>query len=417
MYLALIFTFKLILFIIKPVLSLDCTVNQKTRLGELRRHLLCDYDKSIRPVLDMNKSIIVSVRMHVKSHDFDEHNQRLTIYCWLPLSWTDEHLKWEPEQWDGIKDFLVGSLEIWTPDISLYNSDNGQNIASHDEVNCEVESTGKMSCVLPIEFTAHCKPNYVRWPYDAQNCTLYFGSWMSPGEHIDYDNKTLKAEISEAQPNPTWNLVKATTKRVSKTYSCCPNQTFPTLYFNFKIERHSGVMEVLFLFPAFFLIVINLIVLVINTKNTNRLLLLSLNIMSHILFLQQLSWYIPNNGDTVPNVLLFFRDSMMLTCLVLVESVIVQGLENCQLGVPFWIDNSLKKVSGNKVGNLVFFHVPYEKKIDEETNDDGTILVSPVKPQEVTIWLMFAKLLDRLLFIVLFFMYFIMFWGLLPSGY
>lgn len=411
--------FLQILLASQTVLGIDCGANQKTRLGELRKSILCEYDKSLRPIKDASKPIIITITMHLKSFYYDETQNRLTIYSWLPMSWTDEHLTWNRATWDNIKDVLVSSQEIWTPDISLYNSDNGQSIQEHGEVNCETSNEGRISCVLPIEFTAHCKPNYVRWPYDVQSCTLYFGSWMSPAEHIDYNNKTLSVNTKDCQPNHTWKMLKAKAVKVSKTYSCCPNETYPTINFTFDLERHSGVMEVLFFFPAIFMIVANLLVLLMDaTASGNRFVLLSLNIISHFLFVQHLTWLLPNNGDTVPKVLIFFRDSMFITILVLIETVVVQGMESCQLGKPLWVENSLKILSQSRVGNVFFFRMPYDASTlkDEETQADDAILVTP-KKKEVTIWMILANLINRLMFVLLFFAYFVMFWALLPGGY
>lgn len=415
-------TFAIILQIIlasQTVLTIDCGSNPKTRLGELRKSILCEYDKSLRPIKDASKPIIITLTMHLKSFSYDENQNRLTIYTWLPMSWTDEHLTWDRGNWDNIKDVLVSSQEIWTPDISLYNSDNGQSIQEHGEVNCETSNEGRISCVLPIEFTAHCKPNYVRWPYDVQSCTLYFGSWMSPAEHIDYNNKTLSINAKDCQPNHTWKILKAKAVKVSKTYSCCPNETYPTINFTFDLERHSGVMEVLFIFPAMFMIIANLLVLLMDASiSGNRFILLCLNIVSHFLFVQHLTWLIPHNGDTVPNVLIFFRDSLLITMVVLIETVVIQAMETSQLGKPLWVENSLKTLSQNRVGNIFLFRMSYNGSVlkDEETQADDAILVTP-KNKEVTTWMILANVINRLLFLVLFCVYFVMFWALLPNSY
>lgn len=403
-----------LMLLFKTSAAIDCGITQKTTYGELRRQLLCAYDRTMRPVLDINKAIIITLRMHLKSYDYEENGNRLTLYSWFSMSWIDEHLTWDKTRFDNINEILVSSHEIWTPDISLYNSDNGQNIAAHNDVNAEVDFTGKLMCVLPIEHTAHCRPNYKRWPYDSQNCTLYFGSWMSPGEHIDYNNKSLGVVVKDTQPNPHWKIISAKAKRSAKQYACCPNQTFPTIEFEFNMERHSGSYEVIFLIPALIMIIMNLLIFLMSHEENRRLILCALNVLSHFLFAQHLTWLVPNNGDTTPDVMIFYRDSMFITLVVLVETVVVQGLDSCQYLVPNWVDRSVKMVSANAVANMVFFRMPYERKIDEETADSAILVQAK---QEITIWKLFGKFLDRLCFLIFFIAYAIMFVALLPETY
>lgn len=51
----------------------------------------------------------------------DEKNQVLTTNLWLEMRWTDENLKWNPDEYGGIKLLHMPSNELWTPDIVLYN--------------------------------------------------------------------------------------------------------------------------------------------------------------------------------------------------------------------------------------------------------------------------------------------------------
>lgn len=35
--------------------------------------------------------------------------------------WQDDHLSWDPKDYDGVQEIHISSDDIWTPDISLYN--------------------------------------------------------------------------------------------------------------------------------------------------------------------------------------------------------------------------------------------------------------------------------------------------------
>lgn len=126
--------------------------------------------------------------------------------------------------------------------------------SSHDEfcksANCVITNTGVVSCIPPCKHTAKCSPNYVRWPFDRQNCTLHIGTWVNSGDEIDF--KILKSIITDEElssQNQEWRLIRITYKRNPGNFSET-KQTYPSLTFSFLIERHSGSHAVIILIPA-----------------------------------------------------------------------------------------------------------------------------------------------------------------------
>lgn len=41
--------------------------------------------------------------------------------CVYPQQWIDVNLKWNPEDYGGIRKIRVPSTDIWKPDLVLYN--------------------------------------------------------------------------------------------------------------------------------------------------------------------------------------------------------------------------------------------------------------------------------------------------------
>lgn len=108
------------------------------------------------------------------------------------------------------------------------------------DANCVITHSGRVSCIPPCSHTAKCTPNYDRWPFDRQNCTLHIGTWVNSGEEIDF--KVLKTIITEdelSSQNMEWRLTQATYKRNSGNFSES-KQTYPSLTFSFVIDRHSA---------------------------------------------------------------------------------------------------------------------------------------------------------------------------------
>ena len=45
-------------------------------------------------------------------------SSRISCLC---QAWTDEHLTWEPDEYDGIVELLVSPKKVWLPDIGIEN--------------------------------------------------------------------------------------------------------------------------------------------------------------------------------------------------------------------------------------------------------------------------------------------------------
>ena len=48
-------------------------------------------------------------------------NQIMTTNLWVEQFWRDYKLKWDPDEYGGVKQLHVPSDHIWRPDIVLYN--------------------------------------------------------------------------------------------------------------------------------------------------------------------------------------------------------------------------------------------------------------------------------------------------------
>lgn len=111
-------------------------------------------------------------------------------------------------------------------------------------------STGVVSCIPPCSHTGRCSPNYTRWPFDQQNCTLHIGTWVNSGDEIDF--KVMKIIITESElssQNLEWKMLRASYKRNHGNFSDT-RQTYPSLTFSFEIKRHSATHATMMLIPA-----------------------------------------------------------------------------------------------------------------------------------------------------------------------
>lgn len=109
---------------------------------------------------------------------------------------------------------------------------------------------GKVLCVPPVHFDALCIPNMSRFPFDVHNCTLRFGSWIHKGEQLNFTLSKNVVNIKALPSNGEWKIDSYKALRHAGNYSCCPNETYPSIEITFKISRLSGAHAASIVIPT-----------------------------------------------------------------------------------------------------------------------------------------------------------------------
>uniref|UniRef100_A0A4X1UX52 Neurotransmitter-gated ion-channel ligand-binding domain-containing protein n=1 Tax=Sus scrofa TaxID=9823 RepID=A0A4X1UX52_PIG len=93
----------------------------------LFKDLFQDYERWVRPVEHLNDKIKIKFGLAISQLvDVDEKNQLMTTNVWLKQEWIDVKLKWNPDDYGGIKVIRVPSDSLWTPDIVLFDNADGR---------------------------------------------------------------------------------------------------------------------------------------------------------------------------------------------------------------------------------------------------------------------------------------------------
>ncbi|CAI5455874.1 unnamed protein product [Caenorhabditis angaria] len=223
-------------------------------LSDLRHN----YDAYERPVANSSEPLVVSVKIYLQQIlDVDEKNQVITLVAWIEYQWTDYKLKWEPNEYGGIKDIRIpgGANAIWKPDVLLYNSAD-ENFDSTYPVNYVVSNTGAVQQVPPGILKLSCKIDITYFPFDDQVCHLKFGSWTYSGNFIDLqingpEGKNISQEgidISYYVQNGEWNLLAVPAEHVVNTFG---NEPYPSLFFYLIIQRRTLYYGLNLIIPSF----------------------------------------------------------------------------------------------------------------------------------------------------------------------
>ncbi|XP_046482657.1 neuronal acetylcholine receptor subunit beta-3-like [Neodiprion pinetum] len=398
-------------------------VKNRSMTLQLRKHLFCDYDNYVRPSLQQDNATKVYLELIPKFIEFDDHANTLVLHAWMALIWTDEHLSWNISKFGNLNSLQVSSDELWIPHLYVYNSGNLEREQyGIPKTDCVLHSSGRVACVPALKYTSHCIANYQHWPFDSHNCTLYLGSWSHTGEEIDYSFIHRGViQMPDFTPNPQWKLLSISALKKVERFEAM-NYTFPRLVFNVVVERHSTFMQTTILAPAIVLIVLTMMVLWLNPMTSERMVLAALNLICHLLCIIDVNWQVPFNGDTLPSILVFHQNSLVIASVVLFLTALLRQLKQISIPAPVWLTSITSFILERKAGQFILLATLDPKNSTTlGTTDDNVGLIqssatsSRINPESFNAWHHFATLLNRLSFIAVLLTYVIMISVLLPK--
>jgi hypothetical protein len=181
------------------------------------------------------------------------------------------------------------------------------------------------------------------------------------------------------------------------------------------------------------MICINVLAIFIDINLMERISLLTVNILLHFQLIHQVSWMVPHNGDSIPKTsrcqktstkkkhlrtfhifsVIYYRNSLVITCALLLESLIVQSISSSERPPFQWI-NKVFLVIRNKQFDFMFFG----SKQDENNDENNLIDAKQIEnSSNKKLWRDFSSFIDKLTLIIVAIVYAIMCFTLIPMRY
>ena len=210
---------------------------------QLNNQLFSNYYPNVLPRSSQNKPILIDLQLYlVQIVDLDQVNQIITVSIWLDQTWTDQRLVWDPEKFNNVSELRKNPTEIWTPDITLYNSANGKFQFAEElesQVMVKVTSNGTISWTPPVVYTATCAMRLRYFPFDVQSCYLKFGSWVYDNRFLDFKVKNESEKINYTT-TLGWFLAASPIKRYINSYDPenNPDNGYVEVEFYFILKRN-----------------------------------------------------------------------------------------------------------------------------------------------------------------------------------
>ncbi|XP_048836420.1 5-hydroxytryptamine receptor 3A-like isoform X2 [Brienomyrus brachyistius] len=310
-------------------------------LVRLSEYLSDGYKTGVRPVTDWKRSTMVSIDLMVYAIlSVDEKNQVLTTYIWYRQQWIDEFLSWNPSDFDDVKQVSVPMSSVWMPDILINEFvDVGK---SPDIPYVYVEHNGLVRNYKPIQVVTACSLNIYNFPFDVQNCSLTFQSWLHTIKDINISllrsSEEVKDDKSVFMNQGEWELLHILSKY--NTFSIDEEDFYAEIKFNVVIRRRPLFYTVSLLLPSIFLMVMDIVGFYLPPDSGERVSFKITLLLGYSVFLIIVSDTLPATAIGTPLIGVYFVVCMALLVISLTETVVIVRLvhkQDLQPHVPDWV--------------------------------------------------------------------------------
>uniref|UniRef100_A0A3B3HMS4 5-hydroxytryptamine receptor 3A-like n=1 Tax=Oryzias latipes TaxID=8090 RepID=A0A3B3HMS4_ORYLA len=260
------------------------------------------------------------------------------LFC-VVQEWNISRLSWDDEKC-GTHRVSVPRENLWVPDIHISQLTDEDRSPKTPYVY--LFSTGLVLDDRPLRVVSSCTLGIYTFPFDVQNCTLTFGSYL----HFDTDIKMIAGSTAEKileesrsvmVTNGEWEL-----SNVSFVISTLQMETgnYSEIHFSIILRRRPTVYVVNLLLPSCFLITVDLFSFLLPPQNTDRSSFKMTLILGYTVFLLLMNDLLPVTGETTPLINVFFSISLALMVASQLETIFITNIQfssHQYSTVPHWL--------------------------------------------------------------------------------
>ncbi|XP_004464688.2 5-hydroxytryptamine receptor 3C [Dasypus novemcinctus] len=385
--------------------------------------------KAFRPAINYSIPTHVNISFTLSAIlEVDAHLQLLTSFLWMELVWDNPFIHWNPEECIGLNKLTISAENLWLPDIFIVES------MDEDEtppgLTAYVNSDGRTKYEKPIRVTSICNLDIFYFPFDQQNCTFTFSSFLYTVDNMLLGMDKEVWEITDTsrnviQTHGEWELLginKATPKML------VGSNLYDQIMFYVAIRRRPSLYVINLLVPSGFLVAIDALSFYLPAQSENRAPFKMTLLLGYNVFLLMMNDLLPASGT--PLISVYFALCLSLMVVSLLETVFITYLLHLATTqpppVPQWLHSLLLHCTcprkccptaaqkGNKGLALAPSHlpglkepvelvgkVPEPREAELNGHPDSTRAQQEHEAQEqplADLWVQFSHMMDALLF-------------------
>ncbi|XP_077870355.1 neuronal acetylcholine receptor subunit beta-4-like [Saccoglossus kowalevskii] len=249
----------------------------------------------------------------------EEKNQLIKTIGWTQQEWRDEKLHWNPADHSNINQIVIPVKDLWTPNIMLDNSANGEYeipkiataVLSHD---------GNVTYSVPVIFVTPCILDIRYFPFDSQQCQLKFGPWDRTRQEIVMNLKHDAIDNTKYINNSEWDWVKST---AIITDDNVDGDGYSLVTYTIFVERRPLYYVINILLPSIAMALLSALVLCLPPESGEKMSFGVSILVATSVFGVLVSDITPATSDHVPLLIQFLMFNLFLVTVSICVSVAV----------------------------------------------------------------------------------------------
>jgi hypothetical protein len=211
--------------------------------------------------------------------------------------WKDPNLAWDPQEYGGLASIRVPASFAFEHDIKLLNSADERLEEKRDSL-LVIYSEGDCLWIPRSIFRSICNIDLKMFPFDRQNCSLSFGSWVYDSNMLNIDFEDLIGfDMNDFEDSKEWRVFGTSGYKHDRIED---NKSFTVLTYYLVVDRNPGFYTYILILPCMLLATLTMTVFWLPPESPTKI-ILGLNIFTALfLLLLLLAELVPTSTNEVP---------------------------------------------------------------------------------------------------------------------
>lgn len=249
------------------------TINRVSSSGsqaesQLIEHLFDgnNYLQNVIPRFDLSIAMDLTIDLSLLGMvELNELEQKLVTSGYLWITWTDELLTWDPDDYDGVYSFHIPQSKVWKPDLGLWNGFQKTSELGNEFVLISVENNGLIKWA-PLEiFETQCSIEVKYFPFDEQVCEIIIAPWMMGGYQFNIESYEAVIGLDKYDQNGMWTITE--TSAIGKYLT----DVDYGIVFTIKLKRNSSFYVANLILPVILLSVLSIFTFALPAESGERM--------------------------------------------------------------------------------------------------------------------------------------------------
>ncbi|XP_007934109.1 5-hydroxytryptamine receptor 3C-like [Orycteropus afer afer] len=281
--------------------------------------------KAFRPVINYSIPTHVNISFTLSAIlEVNAQLQLLTSFLWMDLVWDNPFINWNPKECVDINKLTISAEKLWLPDIFIMESMDVDQ--TPPGLTVYVNSEGRIKYDKPMRVTSICNLDIFYFPFDQQNCTFTFSSFLYTVDSMVLGMDKEVWEITDTSRNiiqtqGEWELLginKATPKML------VGSNLYDQIMFYVAIRRRPTLYVINLLVPSGFLVAIDTLSFYLPAESGNRAPFKITLLLGYNVFLLMMNDLLPASGT--PLISVYFALCLSLMVVSLMETIFITYL-------------------------------------------------------------------------------------------